>query len=92
VIVRIATEGQYEIPDTLYEELNRLDNELVTAVEASDAELFYSLFNEMLELVRERGRPVDADHLGESAIILPPPDLTLPEAEQEFTGEGLLPD
>ena len=92
MIVRISTEGQYEVPDDVYEELNRLDNETVTAVEASDEELFYSSFREMIELVRSRGTLLDDDALHESALILPPPDLTLREAEEQFTGEGLLPD
>jgi hypothetical protein len=92
VIVRISTEGQYEVPDDVYVELNRLDNEVVTAVEASDEELFYSSFRGMLELVRSRGTPLGGDDLHESALILPPPDLTLPEAEETFTGDGLLPD
>jgi len=92
VIIRISTEGQYELPDSLYEELNRLDNTTTEAVEASDEELFYSSYREMIELVRSRGTRLDDDALHESALILPPPDLTLPEAEAQFTGEGLLPD
>ena len=60
--------------------------------DASDEELFYSSFHEMIELVRARGTRLDDDSLHESALILPPPDLTLPEAEAQFTGEGLLPD
>ena len=92
MIVRISTEGQYEVPDSLFEELNRLDNTTVEAVEASDEELFYSSFRGMIELVRTKGTPVGDDDLRESVLILPPPDLTLPEAEVQFTGEGLLPD
>ena len=92
MIVRIATEGQYELPDEAYDELNKLDNTAVTAVQASDEELFYDTWNAMLGLVRDRGRQLDDDALEESALILPPPDLTLAEAEQEFTGDGILPD
>ena len=92
MIVRIATEGQYELPDDAYEELNTLDNQAVTAVEAGDEELFYDTWNAMLKLVRDRGSELEADALSESALILPPPDLTLEEAEREFTGDGILPD
>ena len=35
VIVRIATEGQYRLPDDAAEQLNELDNEAVAAVEAA---------------------------------------------------------
>ena len=92
MIVRIATEGQYDLPDDLYDELNTLDNEVVEAVEADDADRFYDTWNKMLKLVRERGTQLDPDALQESSLILPPPDLTLAEAEEEFTGDGILPD
>ena len=92
MIVRISTEGQYEVPDELYDELNRLDNDAVAAVDADDESRFQEAFGALLELVRGRGTPLEADDLHESALILPPPDLTLAEAEQEFTGDGILPD
>ena len=92
MIVRIATEGQYEISDEAYEELNRLDNDTVAAVESGDEGRFKASYGALLELVRSKGTPLDGDDLHESALILPPPDLTLDEAEHEFTGEGVLPD
>ena len=46
----------------------------------------------MLELVRGEGRPLEADVLHESDLILPPPDLTFVEAGEHFTGDGLIPD
>jgi hypothetical protein len=92
VIVRISTEGQYELPDDLYDELNRLDNETVSAVENDDEPNFKRTYDALLQFVRDRGTPLEADDLHESAVILPPPDLSLAEAEADFTGEGLLPD
>jgi hypothetical protein len=44
VIVRIATEGQYEFPDSDTDRLNELDNEVVAAVEAGDEEKFQTAF------------------------------------------------
>ena len=92
MIVRIATEGQYEIPDTDTDRLNELDNEIVAAVEAGDEERFQTAFASLLELVRSDGKPVADDVLEESDVILPPPDLTFEEASEQFTGEGLIPD
>ena len=92
MIVRISTEGQYEVPDDVYEQLNELDNATVAAVEADDEAQFTSTFGQLIELVRSRGTRLSDDDLHESALILPPPDLTLAEAEEQFTGEGLLPD
>ncbi len=92
MIVRIATEGQFRLPDEDAQRLNDLDNQTVEAVEAGDEERFQQLFQEMLELVRRDGRPLGDDELEESDVILPPPDLSFSEAGHEFTGDGLIPD
>jgi hypothetical protein len=91
VIVRIATEGQYEIPDDAVEALNELDNAAVGACEMDDEQRFREAFNALLEFVRTKGRPVADDDLFGSNLILPPPDVTLEEAKAEFSGEGLIP-
>ena len=57
VIVRISTEGQYEIPDEDTDRLNALDNEAVAAVEAGDEERFHELFESLLELRAQRRAP-----------------------------------
>ncbi len=92
MIVRIATESQYRLPDEDGERLNELDNEAVAAVEAGDEDRFHELFEQMLDLVRSEGHPLDEDELAESDVILPPPDLSFVEATAEFSGEGLIPD
>jgi hypothetical protein len=92
VIVRIATESQYRLPEDAAEELNALDNEVVTAVEGGDEDRFHEVFEQMLDLVRQKGDPLDEDELAESEVILPPPDTSFVEAAAEFTGEGLIPD
>jgi hypothetical protein len=92
VIVRIATEGQYDFPDDDVDKLNVLDNEVVEAVEAGDEERFQTAFASLLELVRSDGTPVAEDVLEESDVIIPPPDLTFAEAGHQFTGDGLIPD
>ena len=90
MIVRVATEGQYEVADDQHEPLNELDNALVAAVESGDEARFAQLFAEMLALVRG-GDAIDGAELVESDVILPPPDISLQEARAEFTGEGLIP-
>jgi hypothetical protein len=92
VIVRISQEGQYELADGSVAALNELDNQAVKACEAGDEDSFQSAYGRMLDFVRTSGQPVDADHLGGSDVILPPPDVSLEEARTEFTGEGLIPD
>ena len=91
MIVRISSEGQYNLPGSYVDRLNDIDNELVEAVEAGDLHQYESLLKQMLDLVRDHGTPVPLDELVESDLILPEPDLTLQEAKELFVGEGLLP-
>ena len=92
MIVRIATDQQYRLPDEEADRLNELDNAAVQAVEAGDEARFDEVFAQMLDLVRREGEPLPEDELEESDVILPPPDTTMAEAAHEFTGEGLIPD
>ena len=91
MIVRIATEGQYELDDADVEQLNELDNQAVACCSADDEQAFRQVYDELLEFVRSKGRPVGDDHLGGSDLILPPPDVSLDEAKAEFQGDGLIP-
>ena len=92
MIVRIATEDPYRLPDEVAERLNELDNEAVAAVEAGDEARFHELFESTLDLVRSEGHHLGDDELGGSDVIIPPPDLSFEEARHEFTGDGLIPD
>jgi hypothetical protein len=91
MIVRISSEGQYELDDGTIPRLNELDNEAVAGCETGDEERFRAAFDRLLEFVRDQGEPVADDHLGGSDLILPPPDVSLEEAKAEFRGEGLIP-
>ena len=91
MIVRILTEGQFNLPGAHLDELNEIDNRLVEVVEQQDRAKFDVLLKEMLDLVREKGTPVPLEELVESDVVLPEPDITLEEAEELFTGEGVLP-
>ncbi len=91
MIVRIATEGQFQLPDADAQRLNELDNQAVAAVEAGDEDRFHELFEEMLALVRTHGRELADTELVESDVIMPPADTTFGEAERDFTGDGLIP-
>jgi hypothetical protein len=92
VIVRIATESQYVVPDEVADELNDLDNQVVAAVEADDEDRFHEVFEQLIDLVRRAGQPLGDDEIAESDVIIPPPDISFVEAAEEFTGEGLIPD
>lgn len=91
MIVRISTEGQYELGEDATAALNELDNQVVAACDTDDEQVFNATFGRLLELVRTEGRPVPDDDLRGSDVILPPPDTSLDEAKADFTGEGLIP-
>jgi hypothetical protein len=91
VIVRISTEGQYDLPESDTSELNELDNAAVAACQSDDESGFHTAFEQLLTFVREHGQPVADGELRGSDVILPPPDVSLQEAKAEFSGEGLIP-
>ena len=92
MIVRVAGEGQYRLPDGDAARLNELDNQAVGAVESGDEAKFRELWSQMLDLVGSDGEKLPDDELVESDVILPPRDISFEEAQGEFTGEGLIPD
>jgi hypothetical protein len=92
VIVRISTEGQFDLDESHHHQLNELDDAVVAAVEGGDEAGYRERFDELLAFVRDNGHPHDLDDLHGSDVILPPPDLSFDEARSEFTGEGLIPD
>ena len=91
MIIRITSEGQFNLPGPFVDQLNEIDNELVEAVEAADRISYDTLLKKMLDLVRTEGSPLPVDEIVESDLILPESDLTLEEAQVLFVGEGLLP-
>ena len=91
MIVRIATEGQYELLGSDEGTLGELDSDAVAACQGSDEQQFHAAFARLLEFVRANGQPIAEDRLAPSDLILPPPDTSLEEARAEFTGEGLIP-
>ena len=55
MIVRIATEGQYEVGEGDVPALNELDNKAVAACDGQDEQHFHDAFEELLEFVRTKG-------------------------------------
>ena len=92
MIIRIATEDQYEIAGDDYTQLNDLDDAVVAAVEAGDEQRYVKAFAELIDWIRSNGTPVADDDLRESDVIVPPSDTDIEEAARDFTGEGLIPE
>ena len=92
MIVRIATEDQYEVSQEDYERVNDLDNAVVAAVEAGDEERYAKAFAELIDFIRTNGKVLGDEDLRESDVIIPPSDTDLEEARRDFTGEGVIPE
>jgi hypothetical protein len=92
MIVRLMGEGQYRLDDGTVDELNELDEQAVAAIESGDEQTLARMLGQMADRVRERGDKLPDDDLSTSELIIPPPDLSLDEARELFSGDGLIPD
>ena len=63
MIIRITSEGQFNLPGSFVDRLNEIDNELVEAVEAADRSRFGSLLKKMLDLIRNEGFQLPVDEI-----------------------------
>jgi hypothetical protein len=93
VIARImGGEGQFEISDELLARLNELDDQAMTKLDANDEGGLQALLAQMAQLVESDGTRMPDDYLGASDLVVPPADLSIDEARELFTEEGLIPD
>jgi PspA-Associated protein len=92
VIVRLMTEGRYEVDDEVAKGLNDIDDQAGEAVERGDEAQLSELLRRMAEAVRTNGIRVPDEDTSPSDAIIPPDDLTLDEARRLFEDEGLIPD
>ncbi|HET6627177.1 MAG TPA: hypothetical protein VFG63_12385 [Nocardioidaceae bacterium] len=91
MIVRILGEGQWDVPEQNLTELNRLDDEVETAVEKGDEVTFSNTLAALLDAVRKAGSVLPDDSLQDSDLILPPSDATLEEVRELLADDGLIP-
>lgn len=91
MIVRIMGEGQVEVAESHFAELDKLDNELLAEMENGDGPGFRQTLHALLKKVREFGEPLPDDVLEPSELILPAPDATLEEVREMLGDEGLIP-
>jgi PspAA-like protein len=92
VIVRVMGEGQYRVDEGLASRLNELDSEAEAALERGDEDGLHRLLEQLAQTVRDQGERLDDADLSASDAIVPPSDLSLEEARELFSGEGLIPD
>ncbi|MFE4260043.1 hypothetical protein [Streptomyces sp. NPDC056883] len=91
MIVRIMGEGQVELADSHFTELNKLDDELLAEMESGDEAGFRRTLGELLDAVRRLGTPLPDEALEPSELILPAPDASLGEVREMLSDDGLIP-
>ncbi|MCY0926552.1 hypothetical protein OTB20_10100 [Streptomyces sp. H27-H1] len=91
MIVRIMGEGQVELADSHFTELNKLDDELLAKMESGDEEGFRRTLGELLDSVRRLGEPLPDEALEPSELILPAPEASLDEVRAMLRDDGLIP-
>lgn len=91
MIIRILGEGQWEVDDSGQDDLNRLDDAVVTAVDSGDEAGYTAALRELVTAVKAHGTPVSEDFVGPSDALLPSDDVTLEELRDLLGDEGLIP-
>jgi PspAA-like protein len=91
MIIRILTEGQYDVPDSEMDGLNVLDEKLQAAIDDNDEASFSAALQELLERVRAVGTVPPDDVLVQSDLVLPYSDATIAEVRDLLSDEGLIP-
>jgi len=91
MIIRILSDGQYDVPDDQVDGLNELDEKLEAAIEAGDEATFGSALGALLDRVRGAGAPVPFDSLVPSQLLLPHESASLADVRDLLSGDGLIP-
>lgn len=81
MIVRVLGDGQYDVPEGLEGEFERLDNHLIAHVEDGDEEAFRRELAELVALVRQ-GSELPHDDFRPSDAVLPSPQSSLEDVRE----------
>ena len=91
MIVRILGEGQLVLEKDSLVELNKLDDDLLAAVEVGQTGPFEAAMEALLDKVRQLGTPLPVDELKPSDFILPSAHSSLEEVRDLLSSDGLIP-
>jgi MoxR-like ATPase len=90
MLIRILGEGQFVVPDSELDEINRLDAALEAALKSPEPDIQPAL-DALLDRVRSVGvRPPDHE-MEESQVILPFADASEDDIRDMLGDEGLVP-
>jgi len=101
IIVRVSGQGQFKVNREIMDRINDIDNSIVSLLENADTDVdAYSIkvkqkelnekINEIINLIRTNGMPLDDKEITQSQIMIPNPDISVDEAKKIFKGEGII--
>ena len=90
MIIRILGIGQFKLDDRHLDSLNKIDNQIVEHVSKGREKEFRKDLAKIISMIQEKGEAIDPAEIVSSDIIVPPADMTIEEAKQVFSGEGLI--
>ncbi len=94
MIVRILSEGQFEVDYSHLEKIEELDEAMYAAIENDDEEAFAAALDAVLVGVRVHGKPVDPTEILPSDLVVPHQGATLEEirtlldSDEGLEGDG----
>ena len=91
MIVRILSEGQFELTDEAIRTLNQFDVAVEQAVSSDDQARLQEALSDLLDQVRQTGERLSDDDLRDSDLILPAADSTIDDVRELLSDEGLIP-
>jgi hypothetical protein len=103
IIVRVSGQGQFKVNREILERINDIDNSIVNLLENADVNVddnsikvkqkdLNGKINEIINLIRTNGMPLDDKEIIQSQIMIPNPDISVDEAKKIFSGEGIISD
>lgn len=91
MIVRILSEGQFEVAETEVDELNRLDDVLTGSLDLADEAAFHGALDALLHRVREVGTLLGEAELVPSDAVLPAAGSSREDVRVLLTPDGVIP-
>jgi hypothetical protein len=101
IIVRVSGQGQFKVNREILDRINNIDNSIVNLLENADVDDnsikvkqkdLNGKINEIINLIRTNGMPLDDKEITQSQIMIPNPDISVDEAKKIFSGEGIISD
>ena len=103
IIVRVSGQGQFKVNREIMDRINDIDNSIVSLLENADTDVdansikvkqkeLNEKINEIINLIRTNGMPLDDKEITQSQIMIPNPDISIDKAKMIFRGEGIIDD